>query len=134
VPINFCQIYFFICTLYNKCYTNAMERKNWLYLGPNPCEEECVQMDDYSGHREEVRRYAQLLKDRFLNTPEGAWIGIKREDGSDAGTYYEAVVYYLEDDEEASNFAFFVESNCPMTWNDTSKVDWKAPKESILRK
>jgi hypothetical protein len=34
-------------------------------------------------------------------------------------------VYYLEDDSEASNFAFFVESNCPAQWKDTSKVDWK---------
>ncbi len=116
------------------CYTNVMGRKNWLYLGPNPCEEECARMDDYSAHSAEVRKYAQLLKDRFLNTPEGAWIGVKREDGSDYGSYYEAVVYYLEGDEEASDFAFFVESNCPVTWNDTSQVDWKAPKESILRK
>ena len=116
------------------CYTIVMERKNWLYLGPNPCEEECVNMDDYAGHRAEVRKYAEMLKERFIDAPEGAWFGIKREDGSDYGTYYEAVVYYLENDEEASNFAFFVESNCPVTWNDTSKVDWKAPKESILRK
>lgn len=115
------------------CYTSAMERKNWLYLGPNPCDEECVQMDDYSAHKAEVRRYAQLLQDRFVNIPEGAWFGVKREDGSDYGSYYEAVVYYLEDDEEASNFAFFVESNCPATWKDTSKVDWKAPKQSVLR-
>ena len=114
------------------CYTNVMGRKNWLYLGPNPCEEECARMDDYSAHSAEVRKYAQLLKDRFLNTPEGAWIGVKREDGSDYGSYYEAVVYYLEGDEEASDFAFFVESNCPMTWDDTSKVDWKKAQEKVL--
>ena len=42
------------------CYTNVMGRKNWLYLGPNPCEEECVNMDDYSGHRAEVRRYVEI--------------------------------------------------------------------------
>ena len=109
-----------------------MERKNWLYLGPNPCEEECVDMNDYSEHRAEVRRYVEMLKERFIDAPEGAWFGVKREDGSDAGTYYEAVVYYLEDDEEASNFAFFVEGNCPVTWDDTSKVDWKKEKEKIL--
>ena len=116
------------------CYTSRMERKNWLYLGPNPCEEECVSMNDYEGHRAEVRRYAQLLTEVFVNIPDGAWFGVKREDGSDAGTYYEAVIYYFENDEEASNFAFFVESNCPMRWKDTKKIDWKAPKESILRK
>ena len=103
-----------------------MGRKNWLYLGPNPCEEECARMDDYSAHSAEVRKYAQLLKDRFLNTPEGAWIGVKREDGSDYGSYYEAVVYYLEGDEEASDFAFFVESNLPATWTDDAKLNWSA--------
>jgi hypothetical protein len=109
-----------------------MERKNWLYLGPNPCEEDCVSMHDYTEHRAEVRKYAEMLKERFIDAPEGAWFGVKREDGSDAGTYYEAVVYYLDDDKEASDFAFFVESNCPMTWNDTSKVDWKKAQEKIL--
>jgi len=109
-----------------------MERKNWLYLGPNPCEEDCVSMHDYTEHRAEVRKYVEMLKERFIDAPEGAWFGVKREDGSDAGTYYEAVVYYLDDDKEASDFAFFVESNCPMTWNDTSKVDWKKAQEKIL--
>lgn len=109
-----------------------MERKNWLYLGPNPCEEDCVSMHDYTEHRAEVRKYVEMLKERFIDAPEGAWFGVKREDGSDAGTYYEAVVYYLDDDKEASDFAFFVESNCPMTWNDTSKVDWKKAQEKVL--
>ena len=109
-----------------------MERKNWLYLGPNPCEEDCVSMHDYTEHRAEVRKYVEMLKERFIDAPEGAWFGLKREDGSDAGTYYEAVVYYFDDDKEASDFAFFVESNCPMTWNDTSKVDWKKAQEKIL--
>ena len=109
-----------------------MERKNWLYLGPNPCEEDCVSMHDYTEHRAEVRKYVEMLKERVIDAPEGAWFGVKREDGSDAGTYYEAVVYYLDDDKEASDFAFFVESNCPMTWNDTSKVDWKKAQEKVL--
>ena len=109
-----------------------MERKNWLYLGPNPCEEDCVSMHDYTEHRAEVRKYVEMLKERFIDAPEGAWFGVKREDGSDAGTYYEAVVYYLDDDNEASDFAFFVESNCPMTWNDTSNVDWKKAQEKVL--
>ena len=109
-----------------------MERKNWLYLGSNPCEEDCVSMHDYTEHRAEVRKYVEMLKERFIDAPEGAWFGVKREDGSDAGTYYEAVVYYLDDDKEASDFAFFVESNCPMTWDDTSKVDWKKAQEKVL--
>ena len=102
-----------------------MDKKNWFYLGPNPCEEECVDMHDYSAHVAEVRKYVQMLKDIFLNVPEGAWFGIKRENGSDYGSYYEAVVYYLEGDEEASDFALFVESNCPATWNETKEIDWK---------
>lgn len=109
-----------------------MERKNWLYLGPNPCEEECVNMDDYEAHRAEVRRYVQLLNDVFINVPEGAWFGVKREDGSDYGSYYEAVVYYFEGDAEAEKFAFHVESHCPKTWKDTKKIDWKKIAPKIL--
>ena len=109
-----------------------MERKNWLYLGPSPCEEECAQMNDYEAHIAEVRKYVQMLKDRFLDIPESAWFGLKREDGSDYGTYYEAVVYYLENDQEASDFASFVESNCPFKWNDTEKIDWKKAQEKVL--
>ena len=124
-PDPLCQINNLICTACILWYTTFMGRKNLFYLGPNPCEEECADMHDYSAHVAEVRRYVQMLNDRFINVPESAWFGIKREDGSDYGTYYEAVVYYLEDDEEASNFALFVESNCPMTWNDTEKIDWK---------
>jgi len=109
-----------------------MGRKEWLYLGPNPCNETCVNMNDFEGHRAEVKRFVQLLNDKFTNIPEGAWFGLKREDGSDYGTYYEAVVYYFEDDEEASNFAFFVESNSPVTWDDTEIIDWTKEKEKIL--
>ena len=102
-----------------------MERKNWLYLGPNPCEEECASMTDYNAHITEVRKYVQMLKDRFIDIPEGAWFGLKREDGSDYGSYYEAVVYYFENDLEASEFAFFAECNCPVKWKDTEKINWK---------
>ena len=92
--------------------------------------EECADMHDYSAHVAEVRRYVEMLEARFVNVPEGAWFGLKREDGSDYGSYFEAVVYYFEGDEEASDFALFLESNCPATWKDTEKIDWKkvAPK------
>ncbi len=109
-------------------------RNNYLYLGPNPCEEPCADMDDYSAHRNEVRRYVELLQNIFINMPENAWFSLKREEGSDFGHYFEAVVNYQRDDEDSTAFAFFVESNCPRTWKDTKKLDWKAPKESILRK
>jgi len=36
-----------------------------------------------------------------------------------------------DDDEESTQFAFFVESNIPARWDDTEQIDWKAPKKVL---
>ena len=105
--------------------------REWLTLGPVPYEEDCVQVNSNEDYLpamvKEVRKFVQLLDNRFLNIPENAYFGVKSEN-HDFGPYKEAAIYYDTDDAESEQFAFFVETNLPATWNDESKIDWKAPK------
>lgn len=97
---------------------------DFLYLGPNPCEEPCADMEDYAEMSKEVRRYVQLLKDCFVNAPDSCYFGIVSE-LHEFGTYKEAVIYFEHKNKEAMDFALFVESNSPKTWKDTKKIVWK---------
>ena len=103
--------------------------KDFMTLGPVPFEEECIQVSpevDYSAMRKEVSNYVALLESRFINTPENAYFGIKRE-SHDFGTYFEAAVYWDTEDADSQAFAFFVENRLPASWKDDAKLDWKTP-------
>jgi hypothetical protein len=132
VPINFCQIYFFnLHLIYNLIYYSCkeIEMKDFMTLGPVPFEEECIQVSpevDYSAMRKEVSNYVALLESRFINIPENAYFGIKRE-SHDFGTYFEAAVYWDTEDADSQAFAYFVESRLPASWKDDAKLDWKTP-------
>jgi hypothetical protein len=108
--------------------------REWMTLGTVPFEEDCVQVNpnkDYlPAMQAEVRRFVQFLENRFLNIPEEAYFGVKRESGHDAGTYLEAAIYWNTDCSEAEQFAFFVESNIPARWDDEEQLNWKA-KEAV---
>lgn len=96
-----------------------MER---LELGSSPNGEECVQVSrnaDYMPQmREECKRFKAMLEARFP-IPDGvrAWFAIV-SNPHDFGSYLEVVVKYDEDDDESSNFAYYVEGNLPETWDD----------------
>jgi hypothetical protein len=132
VPINFCQIYFFnLHYIYNLIYYSCkeIEMTDFMTLGPVPFEEDCIQVSpevDYSAMRKEVANYVALLESRFINIPENAYFGIKRE-SHDFGTYFEAAVYWDTENADSQAFACFVESRLPATWTDDSKLDWKTP-------
>lgn len=99
----------------------------YLYLGPTPYEEDAIQLTptcDTIAMRKQVRDYVTMLEQRFPDAPEEAYFSIKSE-YHDYGTYYEAIVKYNEDNEDAVKYAFCVESNLPARWNDKEKIDWK---------
>ena len=101
---------------------------DYLYLGPVPCEEDAIQVSptcDTVAMKKQVRDYVTMLEERFPDAPEEAYFSIKTE-YHDYGTYYEAVVKYKDCDEDAVNYAFFVESNLPSRWDDKEVLDWKA--------
>ena len=111
--------------------------REWMTLGTAPYEEDCVQInpnkDYFSEMQVEARRFVNFLGERFLNIPDEAYFGIKRENGHDAGTYLEAAIFWDDKCPESEQFAMFVESNIPARWDDTEQIDWKAPKQSILK-
>ena len=103
--------------------------KDFMTLGPVPFEEECIQVSpevDYTEMRNEVVKYVNLLQERFVNIPENAYFGIKRE-SHDFGTYFEAAVYWDTEDADSQAFAYFVENRLPASWKDDAKLDWKTP-------
>lgn len=112
--------------LYYSC--KELDMREWLTLGPVPYEEDCVQVNSNEDYLpamvKEVRKFVEFLESRFLNIPENAYFGVKSEN-HDFGPYKEAAVYWDTNDEESEQFAFFVESHLPATWNDDSKLDWK---------
>lgn len=103
-------------------------RLECLYLGPTPCEEDCVSVregvDYIPAMRREVERYAAFLNRRFPHAPADTEVVIKWSD-HDFGRYAEAVVAYDPDDEDSTKYAFFVESNLPSTWDDKEVLDWR---------
>jgi hypothetical protein len=56
-----------------------------------------------------------LLTKTFGEPPAGSNFAIK-SNPHDFGSYYEVVVYYNDDNEEAAEFAYMVERNLPETW------------------
>lgn len=95
--------------------------RDYLEIGSSPCEESCVQVEsgkDYMpAMKEELKRYKALLQERFPDPPEGAWFSIKYSP-HDFGSYGEVVVVFDDNDREAADFAYFVESHSPSTWDD----------------
>lgn len=107
--------------------------KDYLTLGPTPCEEDCQQVgtDSYDSvkAREELVRYKEMLISRFPNAPEYSRFGIKSFP-HDFGSYSEVVVYFDDSEyaKDSQEYAYFVESNLPSTWNDNQVLDWKQSK------
>jgi len=107
-------------------YISAL-RLEYLNIGPVPTDEPCVSVSngDYSIEmREEVNRYVVMLENRFPNPPADTEIVVKWFD-HDFGKYAEAVVVYNPDCEESARYAYFVENNTPMRWDDFDIIDWR---------
>jgi hypothetical protein len=93
--------------------------KDYLTLGPVPCDEECAQLgasDYYEKAMEECRKYKKLLISLFSPVPINNSFAIKSFN-HDFGTYHEVVVYFDDECEESVNYAFNIEGNLPEKWN-----------------
>ena len=92
--------------------------RDYLSIGCTPCDEECAQVGSENYRKRaiiECTRYIQLLRGIFGDEPEGARFSIKAFP-HDFGSYHEVVIYFDDDNEEAIEYAFNVENNCPSTW------------------
>ena len=94
--------------------------KDYLTIGSSPVEEECAQVgsDNYSERaREECKRFIELIRKVNGEEPPGARLSIKSFP-HDFGNYYEVVCYFDDADEESMKYAFDLENNSPLTWED----------------
>ena len=70
--------------------------------------------------KQECKRYEELLKKKFP-IPENligeVYFKIKRFP-HDFGEYFEVCIVYNEDNEPAIEFAFTVDNNLPLTWEE----------------
>lgn len=99
--------------------------KDYLYLGPTPADESCVQVGD-SDYKEK----STIEMDTFINQLyrhfgdeffQDAGIYLKKKWNShDFGTYGEVVVVYDDENADSTNAAFHIESHCPENWDDES--------------
>lgn len=92
--------------------------KDFLTLGPTPCEEPCAQVGE-PDYREkalaECQRFILLLRQTFGPEPEGAWLSVKWFP-HDFGSYCEVVCHYTTNSPASVDYAFRCEAETPATW------------------
>ena len=66
--------------------------------------------------RAECKRYIELIRQVCGEEPEGARLAIK-SNPHDFGTYLDVVCWYDDDNEEAADYAWGLESMAPATWD-----------------
>ena len=89
--------------------------REYLELGPVPCDEECTQTGKSVGYEEKQNREMRAYKHQLERMFTDSTFGVKRF-AHDFGTYGEVVVYYHpgQPDEES---AYDVESKLPQRWD-----------------
>ena len=100
---------------------------DYLNIGPVPCEESCVQVGDecdYNLMQAECQAYKHQLIRVYGEPPIGANVVVKRF-SHDFGTYMEVCAKYDEDNDEATDYAFKLESGCD-TWDEEAKAELTA--------
>lgn len=106
-----------------------MFSRETLELGPVPASEDCQQVDgintDYYKMKAECNRYKEQLEAIFPDYQQYDCQFAVKTYSHDFGAYMEVVIYfypveYEDDDETSQDFAFFVESSLPDTWDDMS--------------
>lgn len=90
---------------------------DWVYIGETPADEDCLPSHDHRS-KKETQIFANQLRREF---PQ-ADIRVKREPGGNGG-YYCVCAYYDENNEEAANLAFKVESECSPRWDLQAKFE-----------
>ena len=98
--------------------------KDYVVIGSVPYDEPCAQVgsENYRQNaRKECKDFRRLIEQKCGKPPVGAALKTKGF-SHDFGTYYEVVVEYDTESEEAESYAFFVEANAPETWNDKGRV------------
>lgn len=97
---------------------------DYVSIGSTPNAEDCAQVgkDNYSEQaRKEGKAYINQLKRQFGEVPS-AMFKLKGFP-HDFGTYYEVCVVFSDGDEEAADFAYKVEVECPDYWDEEARKE-----------
>lgn len=93
-------------------------------LGPAPASEDCVQLgvDGYEiKANAECSAYINQLRRIYAAAHNGEQPPCRlriKANPHDFGTYYEVVASFKDTDEAATNAAFWLENNSPLTWDE----------------
>jgi hypothetical protein len=103
--------------------TEKENKMNWdyLYLGPVPCDESCAQLGEPDYRKKaiaEMNAYVDMLYRLFPETEEKNVLFKTKWENHDFGTYGEVVVAYVVEEEQSREYAFHIESNLPMNWDN----------------
>ncbi|MFN6965191.1 MAG: hypothetical protein ACK4S4_15705 [Pyrinomonadaceae bacterium] len=98
--------------------------RDYVDIGPSPTAEDCAQVgsdDYYERARRECRVFIDQLRRQFGDEPCSASLSV-RSYPHDFGTYYEVVCYFDDDDDEAVEYAYKLESETPEHWDADARV------------
>uniref|UniRef100_A0A6M3LNR8 Uncharacterized protein n=1 Tax=viral metagenome TaxID=1070528 RepID=A0A6M3LNR8_9ZZZZ len=99
--------------------------RNYMVIGSSPIDEDCAQVgtDNYPEQsRKECRVFIAQLRRQFGTEPILTSLTIKTFP-HDFGDYHEVVCYYEDEDEEARDYAYRLESKTPTRWDDEAKQE-----------
>ena len=95
--------------------------RDYVSIGSAPCDEDCVQVtkegDYHEAMKTECRRFLELIRKKLGPEPPGTRLAVKANP-HDFGTYYDVVVYFDDEDEQARGYALRCEGWSPRTWAD----------------
>lgn len=94
--------------------------KDFLNIGSSPCDEDCAQVgsEDYRNRaRKECQRFIATIHRVCGQEPVETRLAIK-EFPHDFGSYLEVVCYFDDALPESMEYAFWVEGNTPLTWDE----------------
>lgn len=100
-----------------------MFTKEYMELGPVPCDEKCssVGEDDFwEQSKIETAVYRRQLERLFPSCDFGV-----KSFPHDFGAYREVVVFWIEDNETSAELAYHAEANLPQAWDDEARKELK---------
>jgi hypothetical protein len=98
--------------------------RDWIVVGPCPSGEDCIQVGHPDYHRlvhAECRALTNQLRRIHGREPGGAWLKTISQP-HDFGTYYEVHCIYLQNIEEACQYAYACE-DLPENWDDEARCE-----------
>ena len=101
--------------------------RDYITIGSSPSSEDCAQVgtDNYEAQsRQECQAFIAQLRRQFGTEPMLSRLSIKTFP-HDFGSYQEVVCYYDDEDEEARDYAFRLESETPEYWDEEAKKELK---------